>query len=607
MIWALLPFLFVISVVAFWFTRRPLWHPGAQVKPPIADVLSQPDQIKYELRSFNVPKLTGLKFKLLIWLSYTRFGKYIVQPFIIKNCNMDCMLKQVNPEKPTYFPTAAVPSEEDHTHPNLRVVETMVEKQIAKGCQDGFHLPTVADYVRAYRSGKTTPTDVAKAVLAAIADSDQANPPLRAVVQSDQAVVLAMASASSQRWKEGKMLSILDGVPVGIKEEILCEPYPMYAGASYLPTLSKGIPESTIVQKLKTAGAVVIGMTNLQEFGTGTLGSNPHPPQLTARNPYDPQYYTGGSSSGSAASVAAGFCPIAIGGDGGGSIRIPCTLCGIVGLKPTFGLVDSLGILPACFTVGACGPLCSSVLDVAITMSFISQERDGSKTIMSLEGVGEERLDGLKVGVYWEHFNHASDEVVLKCKAAVSRLQKLGAELVEIKIPELEESRIAHVVSIGSEFASTLGLDLYDHFSELNLETHVLVGSSASFSAIEYLNAQKQRTRAMEALKFIFNQVDVIVTPGSAAPAPRISPKAIPLGVLDGKSSGELMRFAFLANLTGIPGLVLPVGYTDSGLPIGLQLMGRWHQENLLLKVGWALEQTGAFPAKKPKVFYEVI
>ena len=579
--------------------------PGAKVKPRIAEVLSQPDEIKYELRSFNVPKVTGLKFKILIWLSYTRFGQYLIQPFIMKNSNMDLMTKYMIPEKPTYFPST-LPAGEDHTQQNEKLVNALVEKEMKKE-RDDFYRPTVSDYVRAFRSGETTPTGVAEAILEAIAASDQANPPLRAVVQTDRAVVMAMASASTQRWKEGNPVSLLDGVPVAIKEEFHCEPYTLYAGASYVPIMSKGVPESTIVQKLKRAGAVIIGITNMQEYGTGTLGSNPHPPHLTARNPYNPQHYPGGSSSGSAASVAAGFCPVAIGADGGGSIRIPAAVCGVVGLKPTFGLVDSLGILLKSFTVGSSGPLTSSVLDMAITMSIIAQGRDDDKTRMSLLGVGEQRLDGLRVGIYWDHFNHANKEVVQKCKAALSHLQELGAELIEVKIPELEDCRIAHVVSIGTEFASCLGLDLDHHYAELNLETHMLVGTSTAFSAIEYINAQKQRTRAIESLKAVFNDVDIIVTPGSATTAPRIEPDAVPLGVMDGKGSAELMRFSFLGNLTGIPGLVLPVGYSASGLPISLQLMGGWYQENLLLKVGWALEQTGAFPAKKPKVFYKVL
>ena len=580
---------------------------GEQLKQKIEDVLSNPDAIEYDLKSFDVPKVTGWKFALLIRLMYTRFGRFFVIPALARNSNIDKMGRIQIPENPTYFPKPTTPpADEDFAVSNRNILERLVEEEITKEKAE-FHFPTVADYVHSFRSGKRTPTDVAEAVLEAIADSDKANPPLRAVVQSNRSVVLAMASSSTQRWKEGKTLSIIDGVPVAIKEEFRCEPYEFRAGASYVSITAEGVPEAAIVQKLKSAGAVIIGVTNMHEYGTGTLGSNPHPPHLTARNPYNPQCYAGGSSSGSAVSVAAGLCPIAIGADGGGSIRIPASICGVVGLKPTFGVIDSIGVLPKVFTVGSCGPLSSSVLDTAITMDIISQETEGNKKLVSLEGLGESRLDGLRVGVYWDHFNNSNKEVVLACKAALSHMQELGAELIDIKIPEIEDSRVAHVVSIGTEFASTLGAELDKHFHDLNLETHLLVGSQSTCSAIEYINSQKQRTRAIKTLEFIFEKVDVIAAPGTACPAPTIDPTAIPLGIADAKTSGEMMRYSFMANLTGIPGLVLPVGYTSSGLPVNLQLMGPWYKENILLKVGWALEHTGAFPAKKPKVFYDVL
>ncbi len=605
MFFALVPFivLYFLVKLLFFQPKKPAGH--GELKKRIGDILNNQEGIKYDLRVFDMPKITGRKFKLLMWLSYTPIGKYVIAPLLMRRSNLHRMGAVQMHENPTYYPKPLTPpSPVDHTLANQKILQELLDQDV-QGDSKEFHLPTVADYVHAYRSGKTTPTEVAKAVLNAIADSDKANPPLRAVTQSNRSVVLDMASAASLRWKEGNTLSIIDGVPVAVKEEFRCDPYIFRAGASYVPLISEGIPESAIVEKLKEAGAVIIGVTNMQEFGTGTLGSNPHPPQLTARNPYNPECYPGGSSSGSAVSVAAGFCPIAIGADGGGSIRIPAAVCGVVGLKPTFGVVNSLGILAKAFTVGSSGPLTSSVLDTAIAMDIISQE--GNKRPVSLEGLGETRLDGLKVGVYWEHFNHADKELTLKCKAALSQLENLGAVLVDIKIPEMEDSRVAHVISIGAEFSSSLSSEINHHYSELNLETHLLVGMSYGFSATEYVNSQKQRTRAMEALEYIFQRVDVIVTPGSGLPAPPIDPEAIPLGVLDGTTTAEMMRFSFLANLTGIPGLVLPVGYTKSGLPVSLQLMGSWYQESVLLKVGRALEKSGAFPAKKPKVFYDVI
>ena len=322
-------------------------------------------------------------------------------------------------------PQESVP-EKDHSQDNDRVVRQLVDQEVEEGERGGFKFPTVADFVRAYKSGQTTPTDVAKAVLDAIADSDKANPPLRAIVQSSRDVVMAMAEASTQRWRENRPLSLIDGVPVAVKEEFRVEPYAFKAGATFTPIITNGVPESATARKLIDKGAVIIGMANMHEFGLGTLGSNPNKDHLTARNPYDPQCYPGGSSSGSAVSVAAGFCPITLGADGGGSVRIPAAVCGVVGLKTTFGLVDHKGQFSQVHSLGVAGPMYSSVLDTAITMSIIAKETDGDKTPLSLEGLGERRLDGMNIGVYWEYFEHADSEIVSKCRAAVEHARESG-------------------------------------------------------------------------------------------------------------------------------------------------------------------------------------
>ena len=605
MIGELVAIVIVIFLLYFWFLRVPI-YPGSTMKPKIEDVMQQ--EVKYDLTSVKSPVITGVPLKVLTYLVYTRFGKNVLLPIMDKATNL-CRMSQVQiPESPTYVPIpdlyrSAMPSS-TRVSSNKKILKVCMEKEIKERHQADFHLPTVADYVRAYRSRQTTPTKVAEAVLNGIADSDKASPPLRAIVQTDRDVVLAMAAAADKRWKEGKTLSYLDGVPVSIKEEVRCEPYEFKCGASYLPIISHGVPEAACVVKLKEAGAVIIGVTNMHEYGTGTLGSNPHLPQLTPRNPYDPSRYGGGSSTGAATSVAAGFCPVAIGVDGGGSIRIPSSCCGTVGLKPTAGLVDSTGILPKAFTVCELGPLSSSVLDTALTMDIIC---DSVSRPLSLKGLGEMDLKGTKVGVYWDYFNHCSDVIKLKCRAALSHLEDLGAELVDVAIPEIDDCRVAHLISIGAEFASSIGCDVDRHFDELNPETNITVGTSVNRTAIDYVNSQKQRTRAMTVMKMLFEKVDVIATPGIACLPPVVLPGALSCGVADSTRSFTLMRFSFLGNLTGIPGLVVPVGYTDSGLPVSLQLMSSWYREDIILKAGYVMEHSGQFPARKPKVFYDVI
>ena len=612
MIWALaLPVVFVYIIYSIWFKRQRVCQRGGQpghMVRPIAEVLENPDSVEYNMRSFRAPKLTGWLFKLLIRISYSRFGQYFIVKPIMRQSNLDFLQGRYIPETPT-FHSPTPPMIEDQSEPNKELLQKLLEKEIDKEEEGGFRLPTVADYVSAFRSGRCTPTEVAEAVLNAIEESNKAKPPLRAIIETSHDVVLAQAKASTQRWKEGKTLSLLDGVPVAVKGEINVEPYKFLAGASYIPEIGKGLPEAGLVHRLKSSGAVIIGVANLQEFGAGTLGSNPNRNHLIARNPYDPQCYPGGSSSGSAVSVAAGLCPVALGADGGGSIRIPASLCGTVGLKPTNGFLDHTGAFPQAYSVCAIGPLCSSVLDTAIVMDILSKETDGEKKFISLKDLGETKLDGLKVGIYWKYFEDCDPEVVRNCRAAVSHLKSLGAEIVEMKIPELEESRIAHIVSIVSEFANSLGIDIDQHFDELTLESLLLIGVGFHFTAVEYLNAQKQRTRAIEAMKYIFNMLDcdIIITPATAIPAPKILPEAVAMGISDAENSTAMVKYCFLGNLTGLPGLVLPVGYTSEGLPIGLQLMGQWYQEGMLLKIGYALEKTGAFPTKKPQVFYDLI
>ena len=612
MLWALALPIVVYLFVSYWFSRQKVCRGGkcpGEVRQRIREVLDNPDTISYNVKDLHAPRVTGFMLKFFVWLTYTRFGMYFVVPMLMRKSNLHAMGGVYIPEEPTYYPTPqeSVP-EKDHSQDNNHLIGELFSQEVEEGERYSFRFPTVADFIRAYKSGQTTPTDVAKAVLDAIADSDKANPPLRAIVQSSRDVVMAMAEASTQRWQENRPLSLLDGVPVAVKEGARVEPYALRAGASFVLTIANGVPESETVRKLIDKGAVIVGMANMQEFGLGTLGSNPNKDHLTARNPYDPQCYPGGSSSGSAVSVAAGFCPITLGADGGGSVRIPAAVCGVVGLKPTFRLIRDKGAIPLAHSVGVAGPLSSSVLDTAIAMNIITKDDEG-KTPLSLEGLGERRLDGMNIGVYWEYFEHADSEIVSKCRAAVSTLESLGANIVKIKIPELEEVRVAHYITIMSEVVNALAVDTDKHWDKMSLESHLPLASSSHFSSIEFLNAQKQRTRAVVTLKYFFDEckIDAIVTPATACLAPKIHPSAEKLGCAELAVTTHLARFSSLANLAGNPGLVVPVGYSSEGLPIGLQVMGGWYQEHKLLKIGLALEKSGAFPLKKPQVFYDIL
>ena len=418
---------------------------------------------------------------------------------------------------------------------------------------------------------------------------------LKSISQLDQHSVIKMASASTKRWKDNKPLSLLDGVPVVIKEELKVEPHILRNGCVFIPSCAQDIEECTIAVRLRESGAIILGVTRMQEIGFGVLGSNPNHLNGTPRNPYNIGHYAGGSSTGSAIAVAAGFCPISIGCDGGGSVRVPAALCGVVGLKPTFARLTSHGCIPTSFSVSHMGPLCNTVTDSAIVYNIIGGPDPSSPVTLqqppvSLHNISNTILSDITVGIYNEWFEDADTSIVLACKNAVKSLEALGANTVEIKIPELEEVRVAHLITIAAELCEAIAVDFDEHFNDYNLETLMATLGGYSITGVQYVAAQRQRTRAIESLKRIFEKVDCIVTPVTSCVAPKIPVEALPRGECDASTSGNLTKFAALGNFTGIPAVAVPVGYDKEGLPIGLQIMGRWWEEHVILRVAYAVE-----------------
>ena len=586
------------------------------VRPPIQEILADPARAPFLLRNLAAPTVSGIVLKILIWVSTRRIFNNLVASILFKRSGLDILAGEFIPEPPTTNPAPPLPSSPNNgalNSSNDGILKTLVEAAMSKeNSKSDFRYSTIADFYSAYRSGRCTPVDVACGVLKAVTHSNNGSPPLRAVIDMDEQSIMDMARASAERWKEGKPLSFLDGVPISFKGFFRVDPYAPRGGSLFVPTCIQGVPEGDAVCKLRDAGAIIVGIANMQEFGTGTHGSNCNRHHLTARNPHDPHHYCGGSSSGSGSCVAAGLCAVSIGGDGGGSVRIPASVCGVVGLKPTFQLLNHSGSMSFSPTLGTMGPLTSSVLDTAITMNLLLKNEEHSFSLyglqrsFDLQQEGKPPLEGITVGVYWDYFNFADPEIVQVCKRAVGWLKDLGVEVEDVTIPELEEDRVAHMVSISSEFSNVLGIDMDNHFSEINPETMIILAGGLNVTAVEYINAQRQRTRAVEVLKALFKNVHVIITPSVACLPPKVTPAAIPYGMVDATKSSELMRFSFLANLTGIPGIVLPVGTSHSGFPIGLQLMGPWYQEGLLVQMAWALERI--VPSKpRPQVHYDLL
>lgn len=555
----------------------------------------------YDLKSVKLPYLAGGVLKIFASLVEGPLGG-LLTPSLFESAGVNWFRKQNFDENPTYYPlhlsgqmhkeAAAVPADE-------------LPREAGK--TKGFRFASAFDFADAYRNGTTTPEEVAQKVLDHIQASDAGDKPLRAFIAVNRDDVMRQARESTERHKAGKPLGILDGVPVAIKDEMDMTPYPTTVGTAFLGK-TPAAQDATTVARLRSAGALLVGKANMHEIGINVFGLNPH--HGTTRNPYNPNHFTGGSSSGPAAAAASGLVPIAIGADGGGSIRIPASFCGLVGLKATFGRISEFGAFPLAWSLAHIGPLAGSVADAALAYALIAgpDPKDPlslNQPSPSLKGWDDLNLKGLKLGVYWDWFRHADAEVVAACEAMLKEYEKMGCEIVEIVIPNLEANRVAHSAAILIEMAEAMNPFYRKHHKQHGLDVRVNLAMARQLAGTDYVAAQRVRTRMMNLFNAALEKADIILTPSTAIPAPEIKKGALPDGESDLTTTIEIMRFATPANMTGLPAISFPVGYTQKGLPIGLQAMGRAWDEVTLLRLALAAE--GVVERREPQVYFRAL
>ena len=539
----------------------------------------------YDLKSLKLPVLYGKALKLFADAACSPLTRPLLLPTLLENGGIPRLRKLKFEEEPTFFPLV-IPAE----HAEFPHAAPQYQPQSQTGRAP---LPDrlIRDYAAAYRSGETTPLQVAEKVIAAIAASDQTSPPMHAFVASQAEDIRRQAAESTQRLQNGTARSILEGVPVAIKDEVDMLPYPTTVGTKFLGK-QPAAADSHVAARLRAAGALLVGKTAMHEIGINPTGANVHHGRIA--NPHDLNYDVGGSSSGSGAAVAAGLVPAAIGADGGGSIRIPASLCGVVGLKPTFGRVSERGAAPLCWSVAHLGPLAASVEDAALVYAVIAGPDPAEPLTLqqppvTLQGWDTPDLSGVRIGVFPEWFRHAARELVEANEGMVAEFQKLGAELVEISIPELDAMRIAHAVTILSEMAACMK-NYPEHWNDFAASTRLSLVIGQNVSAFDYIQSQRMRTRALEIFAKVYQAVDVILTPATALTAPLVPPQALSAGWSDLGTDTEMMRFVYPGNLTGLPAITFPVGYDSNGMPVAMQAMGRHWEENLLLRVAYNAE-----------------
>ncbi len=554
---------------------------------------------KYDLKSVKLPRIAGLMLKVMCNLLENSTTASLLAPSLLKDAGITAFRKLELSEPPTFLPLYSETSSTPFSVEPLPLPQHHLPGK--------FQFASISNFSRQYQSGEISPTMIAERYLSAVEQSNKARPALRAIIDVKPEDIRRQAAESTERLNNGKTLGILDGIPIPVKDEIDLTPYRTRVGTRFLGRTSAE-EDSTIAARLRRAGAMLVGKANMHEIGIGVTGLNPH--YGIARNPYHPDHFTGGSSSGPAAAVAAGLAPAAIGADGGGSIRIPSSFCGLVGLKSTFGRVSEFGAAPLCWSVAHIGPLACSALDAAWIYAIIAgkDERDPNtwnQPIPSLVNFNKTELNDLSIGVYWPWFRHASQEVVSVCEGFLGKMESAGAKIVAIEIPGLEAMRVAHLVTIASEMLTSMMPYLSDHQDEFGLDVRTNLALAQHFTSTDYVLAQRIRTQAMKTFGLAFQKVDVIATPATGISSPKIPLDAIPDGESDLTTLAEIMRFAVPANLTGLPAISFPVGYTNENLPIGFQVMGRPWNEHTLLRLANFADQV--VERLKPVVYWDLL
>jgi aspartyl-tRNA(Asn)/glutamyl-tRNA(Gln) amidotransferase subunit A len=450
--------------------------------------------------------------------------------------------------------------------------------------------------------GDVSPADVMDSLLARIGALD--TDVLAYVCINPEA--RAQAGQCAEEIARGRRRGPLHGVPVAVKDNYLTADMPTTAG-SEAPGYAFPYEDSAAVARLRAAGAVLIGKTRTHEFAWGTET----PP---TRNPWDLSRIPGGSSGGSGAALAAGLAYGALGSDTGGSIRIPASLCGVVGLKPTFGRVSRTGIVPHSWSLDHAGPLALSVRDAALLLNVLAgfDARDpGSADVPVPDFTAQldAGIAGMRIGVCRNHFFGANEvDVEVRVEQAIADLAALGAQIVEFEIPNLQ-------YGLGAIYAIELASSSAYHDRGLQRRATVamsddvrtLVEIGRMVTAADYLKAEQLRTLLIEDFNKVFDSVDVIVTPASPVTAWHRGQASVVTGGLEESPLAASWRLTYPFNLTGLPALSLPCGFDARELPIGLQIAGKPFDEATVLRVAQAYENVHRWNALRSPVARSVV
>jgi len=462
---------------------------------------------------------------------------------------------------------------------------------------DELCLLTIAEASRRLKAKAISPVELARAFLKRTA---ALNGKLNAYLLVTEKEAMAAARTAEKEIAGGKWRGPLHGIPLAIKD--------IYETAGIRTTahsrlLEKNVPaeDAETVRRLHAAGMVLLGKLATHEFATGGPAFDlPWPP---ARNPWDPARFTGGSSSGSGAAIAAGMCMGSLGSDTGGSIRLPATFCGIAGIKPTAGLVSRRGVIPLAPSLDCAGPMAWTVEDCAILLQAIAghDARDSASVKVAVPDYAKalrEPVKGMRIGVirhFYEQDLPATAEMKQAMADSVRLLEGLGCKVEEARTASLQSFNATGRVIIASEAYALHEKDLVERPEIYSRSFRVRVMGGGLLRAADYIQAQRNRLALMHRFNALFERYDAVITAGTPGGAPRLGDQSLDEGFAK-------PIYTIPANISAGPALSVCNGFAATGMPLGLQIIGKPFDDARMLRLGHAFEQAIGLRGKRPPI-----
>ena len=455
---------------------------------------------------------------------------------------------------------------------------------------------------RLVRRKEVSPVEIIDAHLARI---EATEPVLNSFITLLPDQARAAARRAEAEVRAGNYRGPLHGIPVGLKDLFNTGGVRTTSGSRIFDTF---IPKEdcTVATKFREAGAILVGKLNMHQFAYGPTGENPDYGHM--HNPWDPELVTGGSSGGSASAAAAGQCAITMGSDTGGSIRIPAALCGIVGLKPTYGLVSRHGLTALSWCMDHPGPMVRTVEDAALTMNAIAgydpnDVASASVPIPDYTTALTGDVRGLRIGVPKE-FSEApvDDQVARAVRNAITLLGEMGATISEVSYPLFPYAQAISGAILMAEAAAYHRNLLAEHGEKLYQPVRLRLEAGLSISAADYLRGQQARAKFDQQGRELFKQVDLLAGPTEPITAPKLLETQVQIGEHLVGTTAALTQFTRPYNITGFPAISVPCGFSDAGMPIGLQLAARPFDELTVLRTAHAYEQATDWHTRRPPI-----